>query len=83
MPRYFFDYRNGDRLSEDFEGEMLSGMAAVEETAMASAKEIIADGLLGGEPVLTGYAYEIRDEARNLVLVFPFSEAAAKQGARP
>ena len=61
---------------------MLSGIAAVEETAMASAKEIIAEGLLGGDPVLTAYSYEIRDEARNLVLVFPFSEAAEKPGPR-
>lgn len=83
MPRYFFHYRDGDRLSEDYEGELLSGIAAVEETAMASAKEIIAERLLGGNPVLTAYSYEIRDEARNLVLVFPFSEAAEKQGAQP
>jgi hypothetical protein len=83
MPRYFFHFRNSDGLREDYEGEDLADLAAVEETAMASAKEIIAEGLLGGEPVLTGYSFEVCDEAGALLFAFPFSEAAAKPGARP
>ena len=76
MPRYFFHFRNQDGLKEDYEGEELADLAAVKEAAIASAKEIIADGLLGGEAVLTGYSFEICDEAGVLLLTFPFSEAA-------
>ena len=50
---------------------------------MASAKEIIAEGLLGGKPVLTDFSFEVCDEAGRLLLDFPFSEAAAKPGAAP
>jgi hypothetical protein len=76
MPRYFFHFRNQHGLKEDYEGDELADLAAVEETAMASAREIIANGLLGEAPVLTGYGFEVRDEAGALVLVFRFSEAA-------
>ncbi|MES0036766.1 hypothetical protein NKJ74_16005 [Mesorhizobium sp. M0046] len=50
---------------------------------MASAKEILAEGLLSGNPVLTGLSFEICDENRKLLFRFPFSEAAEKAGARP
>ena len=70
-------------LREDYEGEDLADLAAVEENAMASAKEIIAEGLLGGKPVLTDFSFEVRDEAGCLLLDFPFSQAAARPGAAP
>ena len=70
-------------MHEDYEGEDLADLAAVEENAMASAKEIIAEGLLGGKPVLTDFSFEVCDEAGRLLLDFPFSEAAAKPGAAP
>jgi hypothetical protein len=83
MPRYFFHFRSSDALREDYEGEDFADLAAVEENAMASAKEIIAEGLLGGKPVLTDFSFEVRDAAGHLLLDFPFSEAAAKAGAAP
>ena len=83
MPRYFFHFRDQSGLKEDYEGEDLADLPAVEETAMASAKEIIAEGLLGGKPVLTDFSFEVYDEAGHLMLAFPFSEAAAKPGAAP
>jgi hypothetical protein len=83
MPRYFFNFRSLTSLSEDYEGEDFADLAAVEENAMASAKEIIAEGLLGGKPVLTDFSFEVRDAAGSLLLDFPFSEAAAKPGAAP
>ncbi|MER8433671.1 DUF6894 family protein [Mesorhizobium caraganae] len=84
MPRYFFHIRNQDgSLAEDPEGQEFADLAEVEENAMASAKEILAEGLLGGNPVLTGAIFEICDENQILLLRFPFSEAAEKHGARP
>ena len=83
MPRYFFHFRSLTSLREDYEGEDLADLAAVEENAMASAKEIIAEGLLGGKPVLTDFSFEVYDAAGHLMLAFPFSEAAAKAGAAP
>ncbi|MBA3446434.1 MAG: hypothetical protein H0T56_02275 [Pseudaminobacter sp.] len=83
MPRYYFHLRDGDQLREDFEGEDLADLAAVEETAMAAAKEIIAEGLLAGQPVLTNYSFEVCDEQRNTILRFPFVDAANKSGSRP
>jgi hypothetical protein len=76
MPRYFFHFRNLNSLSEDYEGEDFADLAAVEENAMASAKEIIAEGLLGGKAVLTDFSFEVRDVAGHLLLDFPFSKAA-------
>ncbi|MER9586352.1 hypothetical protein [Mesorhizobium sp. M0276] len=58
-------------------------MQVVEDEAMASAKEILAEGLLAGKPVLTGNSFEIFDERDVLVLEFPFSRAAETPGARP
>ncbi len=83
MPRYFFHFRNQNGLQEDYEGEDLVDLAAVGEHAMASAKEIIAEGLLGGKPVLTDFSFEVRDGTGRLLLDFPFPEAAAKPGAAP
>lgn len=84
MPRYFFHIRHQDgRLAEDPEGQEFADLVDVEENAMASAKEILAEGLLGGKPVLAGAVFEICDENKILLLRFPFSEAAEKPGARP
>jgi hypothetical protein len=84
MPRYFFHFRNKDgHLTEDPEGQEFADLSEVEENAMASAKEILADGLLGGMPVLTEIAFEICDENQTLVFRFLFSEAAERPGARP
>jgi hypothetical protein len=74
-------FRNRSHLFEDYEGEDLADLAAVQETAMASAKEIIAEGLLGGRPVLADYRFEVHDEAGSLLLAFPFAEAEAKLGS--
>ena len=83
MPRYFFHFRSHNGLLEDYEGEDLADLAAVGEHVMASAKEIIAEGLLGGKPVLTDFSFEVCDKAGRLLLDFPFSETAAKPGAAP
>jgi hypothetical protein len=84
MPRFFFHIRTRDgQLLKDPEGQEFASLQEVEDDAMASAKEILAEGLLAGKPVLTGDAFEIFDERDVLVLEFPFSRAAEKAGVRP
>jgi hypothetical protein len=83
VTRYFFHLRSVHGPREDLEGQEFADLAAVEENAMASAKEIIAEGLLGGQPVLTDLSFEICDDRQMLVMRFPFSLAAEKVGARP
>ena len=63
MPRFFFHIRTRDgQFLKDPEGQEFANLQAVEDDAMASAKEILAEGLLAGKPVLTGDAFEIFDE---------------------
>ncbi|WP_206534686.1 hypothetical protein, partial [Mesorhizobium sp. M7D.F.Ca.US.004.03.1.1] len=82
--RYFFHIRNEDgRLAKDPEGQEFADLSEVEDHAMASAKEILAEGLLAGKPVRSGVGFEICDENQILMLRFPFSEAAEKPGAQP
>lgn len=84
MPRFFFHIRTRDgQLLKDPEGQECANLQVVEDDAMASAKEILAEELLAGKPLLTGNSFEIFDERDVLVLEFPFSRAAEKLGARP
>lgn len=84
MPRYFFHIRDEEgHLVEDLEGQEFADLAQAEENAMASAKEILAEGLLSGKPMLTSATFEICDEKHALVLRFPFSDAARMPGTRP
>ncbi|MER9866794.1 hypothetical protein NKJ35_06205 [Mesorhizobium sp. M0136] len=81
MPRYFFHFRNNDgRLTEDFEGQELDGLSAAQDNAMASAKEILAEGLLSGSPVLTGLFFEICDENRKLALDLDLAKKPGNAG---
>jgi hypothetical protein len=77
MPKYFFHIRTPTgQLLEDLEGEEFANLGEVEDHAMASAKEILAEGLLAGKPILTEDIFEICDERQDLVLRFPFADAA-------
>ena len=78
MSRYFFHFRNQNGLKEDYEGEELADLAAARETAMSSAREITADGLLAGAAEMSSCSFEVCDEAGKLLFALPFSQAAAK-----
>jgi hypothetical protein len=51
MPRFYFNYRNRDRITQeliiakDDEGIELSGLDAARANAMASAREMVADNV--------------------------------------
>jgi hypothetical protein len=83
MPRYFFNVRDGGNVDEDLEGIDLEGLSAVENEAMTSAKEIIAEALLSGRPAPLGNSFEVLDEEGKLVLEFLFTTAAQEPGPQP
>jgi hypothetical protein len=83
MPRYFFNVRDEEKLDQDLEGIDLDGMAAIENEAMTSAKEIIAEALLSGRPAPLGHSFEVLDEQGTLILEFLFARAAHETGPQP
>jgi hypothetical protein len=73
MPRYFFNTRIGDELIPDAEGEELRDP----DQAWETARELIRDLLQEqpDHPSLLAASLEVTDEAGDVVLEFPFSEA--------
>ncbi|WP_024506449.1 hypothetical protein [Bradyrhizobium sp. ARR65] len=73
MPRYFFNTRIGEELIEDPEGEELRNPDRAWEVARAMIRELLrSEGAVG--PLLSA-VIEVTDEAGEVVLEFPFSEA--------
>ncbi len=73
MPRYFFNTRIGDELVDDPEGEELSSPDRAWEVARAMILELLrSEGAVG--PLLSA-VIEVTDEAGEIVLEFPFTEA--------
>jgi hypothetical protein len=83
MPRYFFNVRDGEQVNEDVEGIELDGIPAVENEAMTSAKEIIAEALLSGRPAPLTHSFEVLDEGGKLIFEFLFARAADEAGPQP
>lgn len=73
MPRYFFNTRVGDDLIPDTEGEVLRDPDHAWEVARAMIQELLREE--GSQPNLLTASLEVTDEAGNVVLEFPFSEA--------
>jgi hypothetical protein len=73
MPRYFFNTRIADALIEDPEGEELRNADYAWEVARAMILELLrSEGAV--RPLLSA-VIEVTDEAGEVVLEFPFSEA--------
>jgi hypothetical protein len=47
MPRYFFDYRDGDHLAADSEGTELPDLTSAQAEAVATLAELARDALPG------------------------------------
>jgi hypothetical protein len=73
MPRYFFNTRIGDELVLDPEGEELRDPDHAWEIARAMIRELLKTE--GVEGSLLSAALEVSDDAGEVVLEFPFSEA--------
>jgi hypothetical protein len=73
MPRYFFNTRIGKDLIPDPEGEDLRDPDHAWEVARAMIRQLLQEG--GEQPNLLSARLEVTDQAGELVLEFPFSEA--------
>jgi uncharacterized protein DUF6894 len=73
MPRYFFNTRIGDKLVADPEGEELRDPDHAWQVARAMIRELLQEQ--NEQPGLLTAHLEVTDEAGEVVLEFPFSEA--------
>ena len=73
MPRYFFNTRIGDEVISDPEGEQLRDPDQAWEIARAMIRELLK--LEGAEGGLLNATLEVTDDAGEIVLEFPFTEA--------
>ena len=73
MPRYFFNTRIGDELILDPEGEVLRNPDRAWEVARAMIRELLRTE--GAEAGLLNAVLEVTDDAGEIVLEFPFTEA--------
>jgi hypothetical protein len=73
MPRYFFNTRIGDELIADPEGEVLRDPDSAWEIARAMIQELLKTE--GADGSLLKAILEVTDDAGEIVLEFPFTEA--------
>lgn len=73
MPRYFFNTRIGETFIPDPEGEELRDPDHAWRVARATIRQILQEE--GKEPSLLSASLEVTDEAGEIVLEFPFTEA--------
>ena len=73
MPRYFFNTRIGDELIADPEGEVLRDPDSAWEMARAMIRELLKTE--GADGALLNAIIEVTDDAGEVVLEFPFTEA--------
>ena len=73
MPRYYFNTRIGDELVADPEGEELRNPDRAWEVARAMIRELLKTD--GAERALLNATIEVTDDAGEIVLEFPFTEA--------
>ena len=73
MARYFFNTRIGDELIPDPEGEELRNPDRAWEVARAMIRELLKTE--GAEAGLLNAVLEVTDDAGEIVLEFPFTEA--------
>jgi hypothetical protein len=73
MPRYFFNTRIADELIPDPEGEVLSNPGHAWKVARAMIRELLKTEAT--DRGLLKAILEVTDEAGEIVLEFPFTEA--------
>lgn len=73
MPRYFFNTRIGNELILDPEGEVLHDPDHAWQVARTTIREILKTD--GEQPGVLNAVLEVTDDAGEIVLEFPFTEA--------
>ena len=81
MPRYFFNTRIGNDLIPDPEGEELRDPDHAWQVAREMIRQLLREG--NEQPHLLSAHLEVTDEAGQVVLEFPFSEAIVDPGDEP
>lgn len=81
MPRYFFNTRIGDELISDPEGEQLRDPDQAWEIARTMIRELLK--LEGTQGDLLNAILEVTDDAGEIVLEFPFTEAILDVSGEP
>ncbi|MFC0240088.1 DUF6894 family protein [Rhodopseudomonas telluris] len=81
MPRYYFNTRIGAELIPDPQGEDLRDADHAWEVARATIREIVKTE--AAQVDLIRASLEVTDEAGDVVLDFPFSEALLDMPALP
>jgi hypothetical protein len=73
MARFYINFRNGDEIAKDDEGQDLPGLEEARTAALVSAREILADNVKGGakNPL---QAVIITDESGREIMTIPAKE---------
>jgi hypothetical protein len=80
MPRYFFNTRIGKELILDPEGEVLRNPDHAWDVARTTIREILRTD--GEQRSILNAVLEVTDDAGEIVLEFPFTEAILDQAKR-
>ena len=78
MPRFFLHVLNGRELREDPEGQEFPDPDAALAEAVASARDLVAYGILRNDDV-SGRSFLIRDENQQTVATVPFDDGREPQ----
>jgi hypothetical protein len=73
MPRFFFDFRQGDDYTPDTDGNEFASTEQAYLEAMEAAREMWSE-LLRKRRDPTRCGFEVRDAKGNLLFLFPFQE---------
>ena len=76
--RYYMNVRYRDRLFVDEEGDELASEHAVQEHALDTARDLIANGRMDSIRNWFDCSFEVTNEAGQVVLVMPFGETIAE-----
>lgn len=74
MAHYYFHMRSPNDYVRDLEGIDLADMDEVRKEAFESAKDILSDAIRADREV-DHQAYEVMDEAGEIVLTYPLRDA--------
>ena len=74
MPRFYFNIITGGGPLIDFEGTELADLEHARAEAIADARALMSTAMIDGYTIF-GRSIEIRDEAGDLLLVLPFTDA--------
>jgi hypothetical protein len=78
MPKFFFNFRNGDMIAEDPEGQDFPSLYDAKNAALASAREVAAENLKSDAPHPVE-AVIITDENGKELMTIPATEVLPEQ----